>query len=356
MSAGGSSGSADSTFERTGTVETRSYRNLGEAHRDRFRDLIGVLRPQRGADNVDPMLSHVMTLHRNDIPMRDELRRVIYSNLPSNPVLGGNTSLGRQAAVDPFSDGYANNTFNRYQYDVGNALAAQRSGPAATMGGTAAQGFMMSDLMDRMSMNREQVLAANRGQDAQISQGASQVMGGIRNSMDQAALAGIGLSSQDFSRLMSTKMGAAGLTNDRLNLYGQVVPTFASLATPMIGEEINNLAGRGAQTSSSFGGGVNLCCFIFMEAYHGKMPWYVRACRDEFAPESSRRRNGYIRMSKWLVPLMRVNGFSRKVTNRLLIQPLTRWGAWHMSCREKVSLVDRLAKNFWFGFWTLTGK
>jgi hypothetical protein len=99
------------------------------------------------------------------------------------------------------------------------------------------------------------------------------------------------------------------------------------------------------------------CCFIFMEAYCGEMPWWVRECRDEFAPESTARRHGYIRMARWLVPQMRENIFTRLLVWFLMIKPLTIWGGWY----KKVSGYERgwlclPFVSFWFRVWEWMGK
>lgn len=94
------------------------------------------------------------------------------------------------------------------------------------------------------------------------------------------------------------------------------------------------------------------CCFIFMEAYNGALPWWVRECRDEFAPENTSRRTGYINMSKWLVPLMQRNKAARMLVNVLMIKPLTLWGGWY----KKVNRTGFIFKPFvkmWFKIWEL---
>lgn len=354
MSGGGSVGSADSRFERRGTVNTSSYRDLSGGHADRFMSGINALKPGAANAGVDSMLSRRMQAKESDSPYRPELCNVIRSNMPgvASP---GQGALQTQANRDVYSNEYADKTFDRYSNELQSALSGARSGPQATRGGTAAQGFMMSEVANDMGRNREDMLVRNRQADAGIGQQAAGQLQQSRSAMDGSAMQGIGLSQQNLFSLLGNQLSSAGMATDRVQGHNSVVPTFASLATPMIGTESNNLEGKGGQSSSSMGGGFNLCCFIMMEAYNGDMPWYVRACRDKFAPESTRRRNGYIRMSRWLVPAMRTSGSVRKLTGHLLIQPLTRWGAWHMSMRSEVSLMDRVLKNAWFGIWSLIG-
>src|SRR5690606_13342031 len=110
------------------------------------------------------------------------------------------------------------------------------------------------------------------------------------------------------------------LANQQQSNYNQFLPAAAQLTSPLRGLQTDNLEGRGYQSSNSMSYGVNFCCFIFLEAYNGKLPWFVRACRDEFAPENTARRNGYIRMSKWLVPLMQRSKVARFFVNKTMIQ------------------------------------
>ena len=112
---------------------------------------------------------------------------------------------------------------------------------------------------------------------------------------------------------------------------------------------------RSMQVAESVIGGVNgmagVCCFIFMEAYNGTMPSYVRVARDMYWTEQ--RRKGYVWMSKWLVPAMKRSKVARWLVNKLMIKPLS---------DDAEALVlglkpRRLAyHHFWMTVWNLIGK
>lgn len=103
-------------------------------------------------------------------------------------------------------------------------------------------------------------------------------------------------------------------------------------------------------------GGPAMCCFIFMEAYEGKMPAHVRACRDEFAPENSKRRKGYIRMARWLVPAMRASEAVRQLVWDFMIWPMTQWGGFHKKVRGYENGAKyHFAVKFWFKVWEALG-
>lgn len=354
MSAGGSTGSGDTRFSRQGTVSTSSWRDLSKDQKGLFDQAFGKVSDNNLSGSVAPMLTDRMQRGWGDVPYSDAICQVVKSNLPANSVPGQN-SLQQQANINPYSSGYENNTFARYSDEVQKTLGMTRSGPAASRGGTAAQGFMMSDAVNQLGMNREDVLSKNRQADASIQQGASGMLGQQRGRMDSAALQGAGTGFGGFFNLLQDQQSAASLTSERAKIFSDLVPTFTSLASKMQGMEKNDLSGQGAQTSSSMGAGVNLCCFIFLESYNGVLPDSVRRYRDMAAPENSARRKGYISMSRWLVPAMRVSGFSRKLANHLLVKPLTKYGEWYYG-KNKLGWVYWPVKQIWFKIWELTGK
>lgn len=111
---------------------------------------------------------------------------------------------------------------------------------------------------------------------------------------------------------------------------------------------------RVSQVGSTIGNMTPNCCFIFLEAYNGLMPWWVRKCRDAFYTE--RRKKGYVRCSRILVPLMERSPFIRQLVNDLMIAPLTSYGGhlFRVSGYEDGSKY-RGYTNFWFRFWDILG-
>ena len=356
MSAGGSSSGGDTRFERYGTASTTSFRDLTPKQTGLFDQGFAATTPGAANASVDGMLANRINAHTDSRPYRGELCNIIRSNLP-NQASPAEKAMTTQATRDISSNNYEANTFNRYADEVQRAMGQARSGPAMTRGGTAAQGFAQAQAVNDLSLNREQVLTQNRNADAAISQGAAGTLAQNRHMMNADATQAAGTGQQGYAQFLQNSMSAAGLASERTKMFNDLVPTFATLGSRMLGSESNNLYGRGAQTATSMGGALNLCCWIFMEAYNGEMPKHVRECRDEFAPENSARRIGYIKMSRWLVPAMRTSAKVRTLVNHLLIQPLTRWGGHYKGVRPgSPSLVDSLAKHFWFKTWELYGK
>lgn len=355
MSGGGSSGSSSNKFSREGTVETSTWRNLLPEHKGLFDQAFGAVAPPN-AQTFNSYLEAMPGLPNGPTAYQGQLDSMVNSNLPgvSYP---GQTSLAQQAAVNPFSNDYRNNTFDKYLSDTRTLLANVQSGPTMTRGGTAQSGFMQAQALDNASMNREQQIAQHAFSTANAAQGAARTAAGIENANEQIGLQGIDLGRRGELAMFPLKNEAAQLATQRAKMFADLVPTYTSLDTVMRGLEENSLSGQGAQSSSSVGWGVNLCCFIFLEAYNGALPWWVRACRDQYAPEDSDRRRGYVRMSRWLVPAMRVSKVVRFLVNSLMVKPLTKWGGWY----KCVPGYDRgwvyhPVVKFWFKLWKLLGK
>lgn len=109
---------------------------------------------------------------------------------------------------------------------------------------------------------------------------------------------------------------------------------------------------RAMQVAESVTRGVgNVCCFIFMEAYNGTIPSYVRVARDMYWTEQ--RCRGYRWMSKWLVPAMKHSKTARWLVNKFMIKPLS---------DDAESLVlglkprRKVYHHFWMTVWNLIGK
>jgi len=354
MSAGGSKSSGDNRFERYGNTTTSSQRTLSPQMSGLFDNAFNSTEPGIANSAVDGSLTSRMGLTLPSTPYQPELCKIIRSNLPEvgQP---GQESLMAQSQVNPYSSSYADNSFNRYAEETQRAMSMARSGPMATRGGTAAQGFAQAEVANDMGRQREDLLQRNRQVDATIGQSASQQLQQGRQGMNQTALGGIQSQFGNFYNMLQDKQGASTLASERLKMYDDLVPTFAQLASQAVTSENNNLSGYGVQASQSMGAGMNLCCFIFLEAYNGQLPNVVRRYRDMKAPENSARRNGYIKMSRWLVPAMRVSRLVRFITSHLLTKPLTSYGKWYYG-EGKIGWVFKPVELFWMKVWELTGK
>ena len=97
-------------------------------------------------------------------------------------------------------------------------------------------------------------------------------------------------------------------------------------------------------------GVANGCCFIFMEAYKGQMPKSIRRFRDRYYRLQPSIANGYLRMAKWLVPLMQKSNVVRGIVWHCMIKPATRHTE-HPTCNW-----NKTISRFWLRAWAVYGK
>ena len=354
MSAGGSQGSSDTRFERKGTAMTNSFRELSPEHKNNFSTGLSATSPGAVGPEVQSHITTTLGQGNADIPFQPEMAQLINANLPGTQV-PGQAGLEAQSQIDPYSSSYADDTFKRYSQEVGQMLS-NVSGPLATRGGTAAQGFMAQESLNNLALNREDVLTQNRRADAGIQQGASGALHGMQGRDTMEAMQGIGQQQGAWQGLLGNQNQAGGLGNQQGELYSQMAQNLASLEAPVHGTETNDLSGRGGQSSSAMGANMSLCCFIFLESYNGKLPWWVRECRDQMAPECSKRREGYIRMANRLVPWMKKSRVVRWMTDKFMVDPITKWGGYYKQVPgyDKCWVYKPFVK-FWFAVWTKLG-
>lgn len=314
---GGGSAAQDTRMERTGTSTASSRRVLP----DSLRSL------------VDSQLGSTVSGPSADAQV--SLGQIVRRENETNP---GYSSMKSQASIDPYSSDYAQLTDTEYNQRLADALAVSRSGETNVLAPISrGQNLREAEVIRRSAGDRGRELREARTVDSGIQQGATQ---------------NVAQNVIDAGRVQSSSADQIGQSLLRLgDLLGQKEAT-----------TVEDVRGRGAQSSSagswsteaSLGG---MCCWIFLEAYRGVMPWWVRKCRDKFAPESSARRNGYRRMANWLVPVMQKSKLARKITLALMIKPLELWGGYHMKVPNyRMGWIFYPAVKFWFKTWEQLGK
>jgi hypothetical protein len=102
----------------------------------------------------------------------------------------------------------------------------------------------------------------------------------------------------------------------------------------------------------SAAGGISklACCWTFAEAYYGwdNIPDEVRVLRD--LEYSLQKREGYRRMSRWLVPMMKKSSIIRELTNWLLIKPITSYAKYYVHGKGNGWIFKPL-KDLYFASW-----
>jgi len=248
---------------------------------------------------------------------------LLQQNAPAQNQDPAGYNYEKSQMVSPTS--YEANTQDLYENRLLRGLALSKSGPAAVSAPIArGDAQAQSEVMEQFARERgkevrdQQVIDRNLGLTA----------------------------AKDFNAEQNSQQSVS--TNSLVAL--------ASMLFPKVGSNVENFTGQGDQSSTAYSISSNPCCFIFLEAYHGTLPPWVRECRDELAGESSSRRRGYIRMSKWLVPAMRVSKPARTAVWYLMVKPLTLAGGW----RQKVSGYENYyylapVAHAWFFVWKLLG-
>lgn len=254
----------------------------------------------------------------------DSFRSILGSKLTNRPV--DNTGFEYLTSQMVAPTDYETNTQSLYENRLSRGLALAKSGPQAVMAPLARGiGQATSEVTEEMARGRGDEVRKQQVIDRQL---------GVQ-------------SAQAFN---TEQQGAQSVdTNTLISLANVMFPR---------NQAVNeNYTGYGNQSSSAYNYGGQLCCFIFLEAYKGKLPWYVRAYRDKHAPESTARRVGYVEMSKWLVPAMRVSKIARFLVWHTMVNPLTKYGAacYGVNGSSKYKYLAPV-KMAWFRVWTLIGK
>lgn len=152
------------------------------------------------------------------------------------------------------------------------------------------------------------------------------------------------------------QVGALGGASN--NLFGlnkeqQQVREANAQAWGSIGQGLG-MVGATALTGGINPGG-NKCCFIFLEATNGNLPYYVRELRDFYYYSEPAIRTGYVRTARYLVPLMQRFSTIKKLVNLTMVKPIISYGA-SMYNIEPYNKRNHTIKKLWFKIWSLIGR
>lgn len=143
--------------------------------------------------------------------------------------------------------------------------------------------------------------------------------------------------------------------NDSSNtqLAGGLLNNISAIKQQEVGINSQRM-GTGEKVFNGLAGG---CCFIFMEAYNGTLPWFVRRLRDDYYKSNHSAAIGYKRLANVLVPLMASVPLIRSLVNQFMIIPLTQYGGY-ISGYEGFEEGKHKGKylKFWLKTWSLIGK
>lgn len=278
-----------------------------------------------------PQLSDLINDNLNATSSADAAPKQFLTDLVDyNPGVPGFAGASDGAKLDPFTNQYEQNTQDLFQNRLDLQLARTQSGPEAVLAPLQrGKSFREAETLNEFSRGRNQEVRQERNVDTGI------MLKSIENLIGQ--------------RLDAAKSFPSFKTADQ-----SAFQTAATLLGPKNNAVTENFSGQGDQASTGYSYGANLCCFIFLEAFNGKLPWFVRYCRDLYI--TPRRRRGYNWMASKLVPLMRHSYIARQAVNTLMVKPITMLGGW--LCRQpgfEYKTRYMLITKFWFYTWDLIG-
>ena len=334
-------GEVDTSFQRFGgTDSTGGFTNLPAELTALINNSAGASAPGAGLTNQSSnFLSGLLGRSGAATPGASTLN----ANMSIDPTnFAGSSRLSSIATRDPYSSAFEDATQSAYEQRAADAMAQSTTGQEAVRGGQSRAGIGQGVLADRLAQGRGQEVRQAQLQDAGIVQMASNLFNQIEQARRGVQLgAQQQLGTQAIGRDQQG-LGASNVVTDMHGTHGNMLFNSGRLLGEQFNNVFENLTGKGHQASSqrSFLPG---CCFIFLQALNGELPWYIdQARRDYYTP---RRKRGYKWMSKWLVPLMEDHAWVQSLVNTVIIKPFLSYGRW------KYSVLRFEADEFGFLWW-----
>ena len=265
----------------------------------------------------------------------------------------GQSSAQAIAARNPFNGSYEAATDAAFKQRASDAMAGVATGPDAVRGATARTSIGQSQLATRLANERGKEVHDAQMRESGNVLAAINMMNQVQKATDGVQLAAGNALNQ--GRMMQQNMGlqaAKGVDASKLNNL-QLLQLAAGLQGKTVDTQVDDFSGKGDQ--SNWQAGLD-CCFIFLQARNGILPWFINmARRDYYTPQ---RKRGYKWMARWLVPMMQKSKMVEWVVNAVMIKPFLRYGAWlykdaSASWRGVVSAPICKA---WLATWNWLGK
>lgn len=344
-----------------------SFRRVGGSQSDRTRAvpawLLSAMQGNIGSGTIssglgtteDNFLSGIMSQDYTKPPGVDKTQSTQSMDPQAYP---GSSSLASIANTDPFSSVYSEKLKSFYDNLFGEAAAAGGTGPEAVRGGAAHGAMVKGQVLEKAALDKfDQITKLQLAQQDRTMSGAQ-----MASAIEMARRTGIlGAQNQVAQQwIEGNRTGARGseLLNMKRRVGADAITSLSDMLAPTKNLTRDDLSGSGNQESSHFGwnAGIN-CCFIFLEALNGDLPWYIRRGRDIIGTE--RERKGYVSMASWLVPLMRRYRSVRTAVNLLMVKPFLIHGAFFFNAEGARPIIGRLLTPIcvsWLKVWDLLGK
>lgn len=348
---GGGESDTDTRFQRTGTSKTEKEYRLPSDLATIIADNYNRWRPSSALTDAESgLLGNILGQDRaTSIPGLNVLQAVRGID-PTN--FTGLSALNGIIARNPYSTDYENAIGQLYDRQFAKARSLAQSGPINVRGGTARQGFELGEIDAQQAMNKFREVRGQQDKEAGVMQGAVQLLNMIESMRRGSQMQAQSQNMAGEQMKTDQSLGAAKHVNAMRGVNQANVTTAAELLGKPRQTQTDDLKGKGNQVTNTSNWGVGLtCCFIFLEALNGRLPWFVRLGRDQF--NTPCRQAGYRWMSSWLVPWMRRHSLVRWLVNVLMVRPFLYQG-FYFYVLKKNSIFYPVCW-FWFHLWSLVG-
>jgi hypothetical protein len=255
-------------------------------------------------------------------------------------------------ARNPYSADYEQATGALYDRMFDKARATAISGPANVRSGQGQKAIELAELGNLQSINRFKEVRGQQDQEASVINNAIQLFNTIEHMRRGSQITAQGAAQQGETSIKGEQLAGAQATDRmRANQIATLQMVAELLGFPSQ-THTEDMSGRGSGVTGTESWQTGLsCCFIFLEALNGKLPWYVRWGRECYRTEN--RIRGYRWLAKRLVPAMQRWALVKQVVNSLIVKPFLRWGeALYITRKPSVWKPYCWA---WFHAWSFIG-
>lgn len=342
----------DTNFERQGTTANDISYSLPPELSSLLTANAQQASPNAGlANGIGSFLAQLLGQNNTDVPSKTSLDTILGLSPTS---FGGSTTLNQIAQRNPYSSTFEADTESSYRQRAANAMSQVQSGPGMVRGGTARPAIAQAQLSENLARERGNEVRSAQGQEfGQVSQ-ASQLL-----NMIESARRGLQLQAQGAHAGQSAQRTGQGLQAANVGEMQKGTNIgLLQLASNMLGAKkqltTDNLTGKGTENRSFVQGEGGLsCCFIFMTAMNGPLPWYINLARRDYL--TPRRKAGYSWMASLLVPAMRRYAWAKRAVNAVIVRPFLKYGAYLYGASEKGRFWAPYCKG-WLATWSAFGQ
>ena len=279
----------------------------------------------------------------------------VFTEIMNQPSSGytGESALASIAAQDPFNGSYEAATDAAFKQRASDAMSQVATGPDAVRGGTARTGIAQGVMATRLANERGQEVRQAQHQQVGETLGASQMANSIEQALrGQSLQAGQGLVQSQLAQKGMGLDAAKAIDASKINNL-QLLQLISGIVGKTVDTQTDDFSGTGDQ--SNWQAGLD-CCFIFLQAQNGLLPWYINRARRDYYTQQ--RKRGYKWMSRWLVPMMQKSKVMQWLVNAVMVRPFLAYGAWLYKDESESwrGVVAASVCKAWLALWNYIGR